>query len=208
MDLAHPLRSLVPSLDSAALEILAYTESALGTSRIRDLAGRGSWSGYQKVLDRLVEHGLVLSEPTNNGFSYRLNRDHLLAPAVLAGVAVRRELLERLSEAVAALDPTPKHASVFGSLARGEGTAASDIDVFLVMPTGYDRDTERWQSQLQALEDQVLAWSGNRLEVLVLDRDQVAEAAVTAEPVLASIRREGICLFGADVTDLVPTGAV
>jgi predicted nucleotidyltransferase len=150
----------------------------------------------------------VLSEPTNNGFSYRLNRDHLLAPAVLAGVAVRRELLGRLSEAVAALDPTPEHASVFGSLARGEGTAASDIDVFLVMPTGYDRDTERWQSQLQALEDQVLAWSGNRLEVLVLDRDQVADAAVTAEPVLASIRVEAIGLFGADVTDLVPTGAV
>jgi predicted nucleotidyltransferase len=207
MDLSHPLRSLVPSLDVAALEVLAGTESALGTSRIRELAGRGSWSGYQKVLDRLVEHGLVLSEPTNHGYSYRLNRDHLLAPAILAAVGVRRELLKRLTVAVGALDPQPEHASVFGSLARGEGSSDSDIDLFLVMPAGYDGDLEGWQSQLQALEERVLACSGNRLEVLVLDRDQLSDAAVAVEPVLASIRAEAIGLFGADVADMLPAGA-
>jgi predicted nucleotidyltransferase len=203
MDLRHPLRSLVPSLDSAALEVLAGTESALGTSRIQKLAGRGSWAGYQKVLDRLVEHGLVISEPTNNGFSYRLNRDHLLSPAVLAAVAVRRELMARLTEVVADLAPQADHASVFGSFARGEGAARSDIDLFLVMPVDYDCDADRWQAQLQQLAEQVLAWTGNRLEVLVLDRRQLAHAAAASEPVLASIRAEGLTLHGPSLDALL-----
>lgn len=200
MDLSHPLRSLVPSLDFAALEVLAGTESALGTSRIQKLAGRGSWAGYQKVLDRLVEHGLVLSEPTNNGFSYRLNRQHLLAPAVLAAVTVRRELLSRLTAAVADLDPAPVHASIFGSFARGHGNESSDIDLFVVLPSTTDPD--RWRAQMTALQDQVLAWTGNRLEVLVLDQEQLAAAA--DEPVLAVIQEEGITLAGPPASQVVP----
>lgn len=201
MDLSHPLRSLVPSLDSAALEVLAGTESALGTSRIQKLAGRGSWAGYQKVLDRLVEHGLVLSEPTNNGFSYRLNRQHLLTPAVLAAVAARRELLSRLTAAIAALDPAPVHVSLFGSFARGQGDVSSDIDLLAVLPT--EHDAELWRAQLDALQDQVLAWTGNRLEVLVLDEDQLPAAA--EEPVLAAIRDEGITLLGPPASAVLRT---
>jgi predicted nucleotidyltransferase len=204
MDLSHPLRSLVPSLDSAALEVLAGTESALGTSQIQRLAGRGSWAGYQRVLDRLVAHGLVLSEPTNNGFVYRLNRDHLLAPTVLAAAAVRPKLLTRIANAVAELTPPAEHASIFGSFARGEGDADSDIDLFLVMPLDYDRDPDHWTVQLQQLEDQVQAWTGNRLEVLVLDRRQLADATAAAEPVLASIRADAITLHGPDVAALLP----
>jgi predicted nucleotidyltransferase len=208
VDLRHPLRSLVPSLDSAALEVLAGTESSLGTSRIQKLAGRGSWAGYQKVLDRLVQHGLVISERTNNGFAYRLNREHLLAPAVLAAVAVRRELLARLTGAVADLAPQADHASIFGSFARAEGAAESDIDLFLVMPVDYDCDTGRWQAQLQQLEDQVLAWTGNRLEVLVLDRRQLADAATAGEPVLTSIRAEGLTLHGPHLDALLSKAKV
>ena len=84
MDLNHPLRSLVPSMDGVALGVLAGTEGALGVSRIHSLGGHGSRPGIAKVLDRLVEHGLVIAEPTNKGFQYRLNREHLLAPAVIA----------------------------------------------------------------------------------------------------------------------------
>lgn len=203
MDLANPLRSLVPSLDSATLEVLAGVESGLGTSHIQRLAGRGSRTGHQKVLDRLTEQGLVLSQPTNNGFTYRLNREHLLAAALLSAINVRRELLSRLSATVAELDPPPVHASVFGSLARGEGTTASDIDLFLVMPDNYDDDGD-WDAQLQTLEEQVLAWTGNRLEALVLDQIQLMDAKVGGETVLDSIRDQGLTIYGADVEAVLP----
>ena len=207
MDLQNPLRSLVPSLDSATLEVLTGTESGMGTSRIRQLAGRGSWTGHQKVLDRLVGHGLVLSEPANAGFTYRLNREHLLAPAVLAAMAVRRELFARLASAVAAMDPAPEHASVFGSFARGEGTDQSDIDLFLIMPDGYDRVEGLWEARLQELEDQVLAWTGNRLEVLILDRSQLVDVATSGEPIFASLREDALTVHGPDVSAVLASVA-
>jgi len=78
MDVSSPLRSLVPSLDSAVLDVLSRSESSFGPTQVVRQAGRGSRAGIQLVLDRLVEHGLVLAEPTNRGHMYRLNRDHLL----------------------------------------------------------------------------------------------------------------------------------
>lgn len=199
MDLATPLRSLIPSLDSATLEVLAGVETGLGTSHIQRQAGRGSRAGHQKVLDRLTEHGLVLSEPTNNGFTYRLNRDHLLAPTVLSAMTVRRELLSRLAQALSELDPPPVHASVFGSLARRGGTTLSDIGLFVVMQDDYNLVDGHWETQLQTLETQILAWTGNQLEVLVLDQTQLIDATAVGETVLASIRNEGLTLVGPDV---------
>jgi hypothetical protein len=83
VDLQRPLRSIVPSLDWAVLEMLSSTESGLGSSQIARLSNEGSRSGQVPILDRLVRHGLVIAEPANQGFLYRLNRDHLLAPLIL-----------------------------------------------------------------------------------------------------------------------------
>lgn len=205
MDLSHPLRSLIPSLDSATLEVLAGTESGLGTSQIRRVAGRGSWTGHQTVLDKMVKHGLVLAEPTNNGFTYRLNRTHLLAPAVLAAVGLRSELLARLRTAVRSLDPQPLHSSIFGSFAREAASPSSDIDLFLLMPEGYDADQERWDTQLQHLEDLVLGWTGNRLEVLVLTPSGLEAAVDAGETVLDSLREEAITVHGAALDAVLAT---
>lgn len=198
-----PLRSLIPSLDSATLEVLARTESALGVTRIARLAGRGSRPGHERALARLAEHGLVEAVPTNKGHMYRLNREHLLIPALLAALSVRQELFRRLAEAVSALTPTPLHASVFGSFARGEGTEGSDIDLVVVMPEGYDEPESSWEGQLQELESRVLAWTGNQLEVLVLTPAQLEKAIAVGEPVLESLRREALTLLGLGGEDLL-----
>jgi predicted nucleotidyltransferase len=203
VDLQLPLRTLVPSLDAATLAVLAATESALGTSRIHRLSGRGSRAGHQKVLDRLVKHGLVLAEPANTGFTYRLNRDHVLTPTLLGALTVRPALLDRLSHAVAALRPEPEHAAVFGSFARGEATEDSDIDLFLLMPDGYERGEESWEEALQNLENQVLAWTGNRLEVLVLDRAQLKVVIAADEPILRSLRNDAVTVHGADIAKVL-----
>jgi predicted nucleotidyltransferase len=150
MDVSSPLRSLVHSLDSAVLEVLAETEAALGATKRVHLAGRGSRTGAQKVLDRLTEHGIVLAEPTNHGHIYRLNRDH---------------------------------AVVFGSPARTDGTPHSDIDLFLLMPAGFNPNDE-WETQMRRLKDRVLAWSGNRLEVLANDRDGLRKMIRNSEALL------------------------
>lgn len=198
MDLTSPLQSLVPTLDSAVLEVLAGTESGLSATQIARLAARGSRQGQALVLDRLVEHGLVIAEPANRGYLYRLNRDHVLADAVLSACRARRTVLDRLTEAVKALEPEPAHVSVFGSFARREAGPDSDIDLLVVLPAPPASDTG-WSDQLQNLADRVLSWTGNRLECLTLTVDELHAVAARGEPIVESLRDHAVKLSGAQI---------
>lgn len=206
MDLSSPLRSIAPSLDSAVLEVLAGTESGLSLAQIARLTGRGSRQGLALVVDRLTEHGLVLADPANRGYLYRLNREHVLADAVLSATRVRLTILDRLARAVTALDPRPRHASVFGSFARREAGPDSDIDMLLVLPDDAVLD-DRWQTQVRQLGDAVRAWTGNRLECLVLTEDEVRRAVAEDEPIVASWRTDSVTVHGPPMEDVIRWGA-
>lgn len=199
MDISSPLRSLIPSLDSAVLEVLARLEGALSLAEIERLAARGSRAGLAAVLDRLVEHGLVRAQRANRGQLYSLNRDHILTEAILEAANARREVLRRIGGALRALEVAPVHASVFGSFARRDGSEASDIDLVLIFET--DAALSEAEPHIDRLGEQVLAWTGNRLEVLALTASQVAESS--DEAVLTNIAREGITVLGPPWTAVV-----
>ena len=78
---------------------------------------------------------------------------------------------------------------VFGSVARGEATAASDVDLVVLAPPGWDGRSE--------LEDVVRARLGNDCDVLHLTREQFTRAPKDREPVVAEILRDGVALVGA-----------
>lgn len=205
VDLAFPLRTLIPSLDSAVLEVLAGSESALSASQIARLSARGTRAGQAAVLDRLVQHGLVMAQKANTGYLYRLNRSHVLSPAVLSAVAARQEVLDRLKITVAAFDPVPVSTALYGSFARREAGPASDVDLLLVLEDAFDRHADAWQAQLDDLEQRVLAWTGNRLEILQLSLGQLAAANLAREPLMQSLRDEAITLQGRGVADVLAT---
>lgn len=192
MDLGSPIRSIAPGLDSAVLHVLAGTESGLSASQIALLAPRGTRVGLLPVLHRLIEHGLVLADPANRGSLYRLNRAHVLAEPVLMASRSRAAILDRLHDALAELQPGPVHASVFGSFARGEAGPDSDIDLLVVLPTA----TDTWVSAAQALEDQVLAWTGNRLELVMLTERRLCEVVEAGEPIIASWLEDAVAVHG------------
>lgn len=203
MDLTAPLQSLIPSVDSAALTVLAGTEGALGQSQIHRLAPRGTRRGLAVVLDRLVEHGLVLAEATNHGFAYRLNRDHVLAPAVLAAAGARQEFLRRLTQGCAQLKPPVVSAALFGSVARRASGPDSDVDLLLVVPEDTDTDAPAWGDQVRDLAARVLSWSGNRLEIVTVTRSRLADLVAAEEPVVGSWRDDALTLAGADLQGLL-----
>jgi hypothetical protein len=203
VDLASPLRSIAPGLDSAVLEVLARTESGLSASQIARLSARGTRAGQQPVLNRLVEHGLVSADPANTGYLYRLNREHVLAPAVLAAAAARREILHRLTAAVLELYPLPVHASIFGSFARGEGGAHSDIDLLLLAHDDLDSHDPAWTDQAHGLAEQVLAWTGNRLETLIFTESRFAQVVAQGEPIATSWLSDSVLLHGPSIETLV-----
>lgn len=202
MDLTSPISSLIPTLDAVVLEVLAGTESALGVSQIQRLVRRGARSGIHRVVGRLTEQGLVAAEGTNLGYVYRLNRDHVLAPAVLSAVGARAEFYKRLTHASEALLPGVTCAALFGSTARRESGTDSDIDLLVVVDDDSVR-TEAWDQQMRHLEDQVLSWTGNRLEPLILDREHLRAAVVSEEPIVKSWEEEAVTLTGAPLPTLI-----
>lgn len=206
MDLASPLRSIAPGLDSAVLQVLAGTESALSASQIARLAPRGTRVGQLPVLNRLVEHGLVLADPANQGFLYRLNREHVLAGPVLMVSRARATIVEQLTQEVATLRPAPVHVSAFGSFARSEAGPDSDIDLLIVTPTDAER-SEEWVEQVQVLAARVLAWTGNRMEHVILTVDRLREVAAAGEPVVAAWLDDAITLAGMPLEALLPVAS-
>lgn len=202
MDLGLPIRTIAPSLDSSVLTVLARTQSPLSLAQITRLADRGSRQGLALVLDRLVEHGLVTAQPAGHGSLYSLNRDHVLADAVLMALRARATIIERLTQALGAFDPPPIHASIFGSFARGDGSASSDIDVLLIASnaTGLSED---WLREVRGLADHLYLWTGNRMEYIAYTEAEFEHIVARAEPIVDSWEADAITLIGMSMTDVL-----
>ena len=92
---------------------------------------------------------------------------------------------------------------MFGSVARGEAGIDSDLDIFLLRPTGIDEDDPIWRDQVTALEQASSAWTGNDARSLEYSQSELPRLQ-REEPVIAEIAADGIVLAG-NLRDLRPT---
>jgi len=196
MDLTNPVRSVIPSAHGAVLVVLARAGSPLSGRRIADLTGVVSQSGTQRVLGELVESGIVLAEDQPPARLYRLNHDHVAAEAITALASLRTTLLERMRDHISRWEVRPVAVWLFGSAARGDGSASSDLDVFVVRADDVDDDDLVWQGQLAALSDRASLWSGNSCEVVDASTAEVDEMVRARERLVLELRRDAITLFG------------
>src|SRR5260370_10064428 len=161
MHLARPYTAISPTLDGEVLVVLAGTMRPLTGREVAKLVKRGSQAGVNRTLRRLVEHGVVDAREAGAAILYSLNREHLAAPAVNSLADLRGELVRRLKQSVQAWKTRPLHASLFGSAARGDGKTSSDIDVFVVRPSGLDENDRPWRDHLDQLTRAVQRWTRN-----------------------------------------------
>jgi predicted nucleotidyltransferase len=194
MDLSQPFAVVSPTLDGPVLAVLAGTSRPLSARDVARLVHRGSWSGVRRTLHRLAAQGIAHVEPAGTAQLYTLNRSHLAAPAVEMLTSLRARLVERLRETIAAWSVPPMHASLFGSAARGDGDADSDIDLFIVRSRKTAEDDKAWRQQLDDLARDVLAWTGNHAGISEIGATEVARAVRT--PAGRALQTDGIHLTG------------
>jgi predicted nucleotidyltransferase len=204
MDVSRPYAALASGIGTDVLVALARTTRPLTGRRVAELVDH-SQRGVLSVLDRFVEHGLVLRTSAGRALMHELNRDHLAAPAVELLAGMRTELLSRLRGAFAEWDVAPIHASIFGSAARGDGDTSSDIDLFIVRPASVDGETAAWRSQVERLIDDVQSWTGNHVAIVEQDERDVGRLRRSKPPVLKEVRRDGIDLAGTPLRELLGT---
>ena len=196
MDLHRPLAVVTPTVDGDVLGVLAGAEAAFTGREVHRLVGRYSEAGVRNVLGRLVDQGIVLVEQVGPSYRYRLNRDHLAAPHIIALAGLRAELLGRLRSRLAEWDRPPVYAALFGSAARGDMRTDSDIDLLIVRPDEVDPDDDRWVEQVSQLASDVTGWTGNDTRPLEYGDTEMRRALRRGAPVLEAVKAEGIHLHG------------
>jgi hypothetical protein len=203
MNVSHPIRGIIPTLDAPVIEVLAGTTRGLSGREVHRLAGVGSVRGVQLVLARLVAQGLVRADEHANATLYMANRSHLAWPALEALVGLRGRLLERLREIVAGWEIAPLHVSLFGSAARRDGGADSDIDLLIVRPDAAAEGNEAWEAQIDALRDQVMTCTGNRCQAFDVDRARLGAHLAAGDPLVENWLRDGVLLAGEPLRSLI-----
>jgi predicted nucleotidyltransferase len=202
MDVRSPATALVSDLEAPILGVLTKTTKPLSGRQVARLADR-SQNGTRQVLQRLTRHGLVQREDVATSALYRLNRDHIAFDAVIELVSLRAHLVKRLEREIASWAVAPVHASLFGSMARGDGDSESDIDILVVRPRGLSAESPHWHEQLSRLREKTLAWTGNELGVTEIAELKLPQLLKQRPGLVHDLRRDGITLAGVSAKALL-----
>lgn len=157
--------------------------------------------GARRALKRLAALGLADTVGSADRLLYRLNSAHPLAPALAAlfvAEAARVDAVFGAVRAAAAAAALPVLAAwLYGSAARGDDAAASDLDVAIVFDA--DRDAEAAvEPALEALREALAPVERAQLVTLSLvglSRDDVRRLS-TGDPWWANGVREAVPLLG------------
>lgn len=202
MDPSRPFAAVSPGVESDVLVALAATTAQKTGRELARLSGR-SVTGVQHALDRLVSEGLVYRTEAGAAFLYSLNRDHLMAPAVDVMASARWELVRRLRDLISAWKIPSLHASLFGSAARGDGNAASDIDVLVVRAMDIDDEAPVWRRQLDDMAERILSWTGNDAGIVELGAADIPKLLKDRPLVLDEVMKDGIDLAGLPIHQML-----
>ncbi|WP_417217430.1 nucleotidyltransferase domain-containing protein [Arthrobacter sp.] len=186
MRLQNPIAALTPTVDAAVLHVLARADSGFTAPAVHRLSpDKNSESGVRNALARLVKQGIALEDVVGQTRSYRLNRQHLLAAAIMEMARAKDMLLVQLRGEIRDWQLEPLDVRLFGSAARSEMRDDSDIDLLFVFPDGYDEDLAA--SHLSDLSLKVASWTGNDTRPLVY-----RESEVGADPLFLNVLADGI----------------
>jgi predicted nucleotidyltransferase len=116
---------------------------------------------------------------------HTINEEHCAVASLRALVDPVAALKAVVGEAI---DSRVHTVLLFGSIARGEATADSDIDLAVIA-------LPEWNGRVE-LADTVRARLGNDCDVVVFSPNEFEGLARDAEPVVSGILRDGVALFG------------
>ncbi len=111
---------------------------------VRELARELGWSAtiVGQELDRLQRTGILTSERIGRARRYRVDDQSPIASEIRSLVQKTIGIEARIREAIADL-PGVEDAFLYGSYARGDDRATSDLDLFVIGPVDQERLSER-----------------------------------------------------------------
>ena len=153
------------------------------------------------MLPELVRLGLVERRDAPPSALFRLVDDNVASRLVRALSRAREMVLGELGRKAEELVPKPVSVIVFGSFARGEADADSDLDVVFVRPHGVSDDDEHWAAAVEDWRRFARHLTGNRVEVLEATEDDISRLLRSRKPLWVDVARDGVVVHGAPLDD-------
>ncbi len=184
----------------AALRVLFNSKIGFSGNTIAKRAGMGLLA-IQNALADLERLGLVAVERGSVEHRYRLNTKHYL---VAHGLRSLYEAEHSIVKALATelrplLDEYVITAGLFGSFARGQATAGSDIDLFIVVETLKER--ERVSALLTDRIPEFTERYGLPLQPVIYERRRLNQDGGIQE-LLETAERDWVTVAGVDLKQL------
>ena len=201
MDFVRPIEAIVPGVQGRVLAVLAETTAELNLRTIAQLAGI-SQAQASRLLPDLVALGVVERREVPPSSLFRLVPEHVASRALLALARSTDTVLDEMGRLAEALPQPAVSVIVFGSFARREAEAGSDIDVVVIRPANIDEDDDAWSSSLEAWRHDVRRLTGNPVEFLEVSADKAAAKLSGRGQVWADVRRDGRVVHGLGIDEL------
>ena len=195
------MQSVIPGAQGRILAVLAESTAYLNLRTIALLAGT-SPAQASRVLPELVRSGLVERREAPPSALFRLVDDNV-GPRVVRALSRSREtVLAELGSQAETLEPGPVSVIVFGSFARGEAEADSDLDVLFVQPKSTNDDDYRWAAAVEGWRQFARRLTGNRVEVVETSESSVGRFLRSHKTLWADIVRDGVVVYGKSLEGL------
>lgn len=177
---------MLPGARGAVLAVLLRTGEPLTGRQVHGLLSdeHSLWS-VQEALRAWVQLGIIEARAVGRASLHTVNDAH----AAVAALRVLADPVALLTAVVGAeVDASVQTVVLYGSIARGEATRGSDIDLAVLASSTWDRRVQ--------LQEAVRTRLGNDCDVLVFTPARFRRLAASGEPVVNDILRDGIPLFG------------
>jgi predicted nucleotidyltransferase len=182
----QPFGGLIPGARGAVLAALLRTDEPMTGRQIHGLMGGGYslWS-IQEALKALTQLGLLDTRTIGRAGVHTINQDHAYVAPLRALVDPVAALKAAIAEAI---DSEVQAVILFGSIARGDSSVDSDIDLAVIAAPAWDERVK--------LQESVRTRLGNDCDVLLFTEAEFGRLSAEGEPVVSDILRDGVALVG------------
>jgi predicted nucleotidyltransferase len=206
MNLSHPEFDAFGENEGRVLRRLSVLAEGTTGRKVHELAGVTSLRTTQMILERLTNIGLVDMRPVGSANVYSLNREHALWEPIQKVLALPAIVEEQIAEILSvAFGKGLVGAALYGSFARGEADADSDVDILIVHADG---DLARdFVDAIDATSEAIQVLTGNTAQLLPVSLSELRNLVLHDDPLVRSLRADARSLVdGFELSKILQKG--
>ena len=179
----------------AVLRALLDTAQGFTGNEVARVSGMDPTAAL-KALTRLEELGVIRRQRGGRDHLFTLNRGHYLVKrAIIPLYTVEQRYFEEIKSTIAGgVDRYPLSVILFGSVARGEETSQSDLDICLIMKN--KTQTGKLQTLLDVMSTSLYNKYGVRIAAIFFTLDEFKKKTSQKNPLILQILHQGKVITG------------